>query len=330
MISIIVYGRNDTYGYNLSKRAALGLNCMAEVLTDEADEILFVDYNTPDDLPTFPEAIADTLTEQARRRLRILRVRPAHHAAFAKRTHLPVLEPIARNVAIRRSNPANRWVLSTNTEMIFVPRTGHSLSDIVASLSRGFYATPRFEVPESLWESFDRYDPGGVLQEVARWGWDAFLNDVVLSQYESILYDAPGDFQLVRRKDLFAIDGFNERMLLGWHVDVNLFRRLSLLYKGADTSDLADRVFGYHCTHTRQQTVMHAPDAPRNDIVKAYEVKRPNLPRQRQTWGLANVDIEEISLMSRGVKESRSGEPTIEAREPRVVNRRQERYQHLA
>ena len=77
MISIVLYGRNDSYGYNLHKRAALGLNCMAEILTDPDDEILFVDYNTPDDHPTFPEAIADTLTANAAARLRILRVRPA-------------------------------------------------------------------------------------------------------------------------------------------------------------------------------------------------------------------------------------------------------------
>ena len=78
MISIVVYGRNDNYGYNLSKRAAIGLNCMAEVLTDPDDEILFVDYNTPDTHPTFPEAIRDTLTDNARRLLRIFRVDPSN------------------------------------------------------------------------------------------------------------------------------------------------------------------------------------------------------------------------------------------------------------
>ena len=66
MISVVLYGRNDNYGYNLHKRAALSLNCMAEVLTDPSDEIMFVDYNTPDDFPTFPEAIQDTLTKRAR------------------------------------------------------------------------------------------------------------------------------------------------------------------------------------------------------------------------------------------------------------------------
>ena len=66
MISIILYGRNDGHGYNLHKRAAISLNCMAEVLRDDDDEIVFVDYNTPDDLPSFPEAIADTLTARAK------------------------------------------------------------------------------------------------------------------------------------------------------------------------------------------------------------------------------------------------------------------------
>src|SRR6516165_10212233 len=125
MISAILYGRNDNYGYNLHKRAALSFNCIAEVL-DETDEIVFVDYNTPDDLPTFPEAIQDTLTKRARGLLRIFRVRPRLHDRFKSKTHLMALEPVARNVAIRRSEPSNRWILSTNTDMIFVSRGGGS------------------------------------------------------------------------------------------------------------------------------------------------------------------------------------------------------------
>src|SRR6516162_3828814 len=141
MISAILYGRNDNYGYNLHKRAALSFNCIAEVL-DETDEIIFVDYNTPDDFPTFPEAIQDTLTQRARGLLRILRVRPRLHERFKARTHLVALEPVARNVAIRRSKPSNRWILSTNTDMIFVPRSGGSLSEIASDLAPGFYHAP--------------------------------------------------------------------------------------------------------------------------------------------------------------------------------------------
>jgi hypothetical protein len=68
MFSVIIYGRNDSHGYNLHKRAAISLNVIAELMTHPDDELLFVDYNTPDDHPTFPEAIHDTLTDKAKAR----------------------------------------------------------------------------------------------------------------------------------------------------------------------------------------------------------------------------------------------------------------------
>ena len=100
MISVVLYGRNDAHGYNLHRRAALSLNCLAEVLTDDDDEIVFVDYNTPDELPTFIEAIADTLTPRCLDVLRVLRVPAAlHRERFAPLTHLPAVEPVCRNAA---------------------------------------------------------------------------------------------------------------------------------------------------------------------------------------------------------------------------------------
>ena len=89
MISVIVYGRNDAHGYNLHRRAALSLNCIAEVLTDPDDEIIFVDYNTPDELPTFVEALADTLTDRCLGLLRVLRVPAALHTERFARAHAP-------------------------------------------------------------------------------------------------------------------------------------------------------------------------------------------------------------------------------------------------
>src|SRR5579872_2394941 len=221
MISIVLYGRNDSYGYNLHKRAAISLNCMAEVLTDPEDEIIFVDYNTPDDFPTFPEAIQDTLTAKAKSLLRILRVRPKHHERFRDRTHLVCLEPIARNVGVRRSNPNNRWILSTNTDMVFVPRKGRSLSEIAAGLADAYYHLPRFEVPETLWESTDRMDPLGTIEAFRFWGRSLHLNEIVTTSHPEVRFDGPGDFQLILREDLWRMHGFHEGMLLGWHVDTN-------------------------------------------------------------------------------------------------------------
>jgi hypothetical protein len=294
MISIILYGRNDNYGYNLHKRAALSLNCMAEVLHDPDDEILFVDYNTPDDYPTFPEAIIDTLTDTARRRLRVLRVRPQHHARFRDRTHLVALEPVARNVAVRRSNPHNRWILSTNTDMIFVPHGKELLTDIVRDLPDGLYHLPRFEIPESLWETLDRKEPQRILDTLRQWGRTVHLHEIVYARPE-IKFDGPGDFQLILRSDLFRIHGFHEEMLLGWHVDANIAKRLYLIY--SRVHDVLDRLFGYHCDHTRQITPAHRHNAVQNDAQTFFDqVTLPEVPAQEHSWGLADESIEEISL----------------------------------
>jgi hypothetical protein len=295
MISIVLYGRNDSHGYNLHKRAAISINCMAEVLSDPDDEILFVDYNTPDDLPTFPEAIHDTLTPRAIAKLRILRVRPSQHRQFAAKTHLVALEPISRNVALRRSNPNNRWVLSTNTDMVFVPNLeGRSLTDVVRDIPDGFYHLPRFELPECMWESLDRRDPANIISSVGQWGKQYHLDEIVYGDHDN-LYDAPGDFQLVLRSDLFAIHGFHEEMLIGWHVDSNLSRRMTLLRGQVKT--LIGEVRGYHCDHTRQATLMHKRERLENDSSRFISnVVTPEVPGQAESWGLNGVEVEEIRL----------------------------------
>ena len=296
MISVIAYGRNDNYGYNLHKRAALSLNCLAELLDASGDEILFVDYNTADDLPSFPEAIGDILTPRARKLLRVLRIRPHIHRRYAARTHLSVIEPLARNAALRRSNPDNRWILSTNTDMIFAPCAGQSLSAIVAGLDDGYYHLPRFELPQSLWESLDRRDPLAAIAKAAAWGQALHLNEIVRRRdHNTDIYDGPGDFQLMLRTDLVHIGGFDERILLGWHVDSNIARRLSLLH--GPTGDLAGALLGYHCEHTRQVTPKHSNGRPEDDFARVVEtVSTPCIDEQQASWGLAQDVLEEIRL----------------------------------
>lgn len=294
MISVILYGRNDSYGYNLHKRAALSLNCIAEVLSDPTDEILFVDYNTPDDFPTFPEAIEDTLTQRAKECLRVLRVRPHIHRRVASRSHLLALEPISRNIAIRRSSPDSRWILSTNTDMIFVPHSSGSLSQACQGLPSGFYHLPRFEIPESLWEGFDRLNAPSVIEAIRHWGSAAHLNEIIYSN-SFVKFDGPGDFQLVERQTLFEIQGFHEGMLRGWHVDSNLAKRLFL--KFGKVGDLLDRVYGYHCDHTRQVTPAHSYNRVENDSRLFVDaVTTSDIPEQAASWGCPDDEIEELRL----------------------------------
>jgi len=296
MISVIVYGRNDSYGYNLAKRAAISLNCIAHVLDHEDDEIIFVDCNTPNDIPTFPESIADTLTPRAKDLLRVLRLRPEQYERGKNGTKFKVLEPLCRNIAIRRSNPANRWILNTNTDMVFTPLEDEvSLSRIVSQLPDGFYELPRFEMPESLWESTNRMDPLAVIRSFRCWGLRLHIDEIVTASQET-LFDGPGDFQLALRSQFFEINGMNEQMVLGWHVDSNLCRRMWLL--NGETRTILDRLHAFHCDHTRIQTVYHvAGKSTENSLADFFvNVTTPFVPEQALTWGMPDEEIEEILL----------------------------------
>lgn len=294
MLSLILYGRNDAHGYNLHKRAAISLNAIAEVLNDDDDEIIFVDYNTPDELPTFLETIADTLTERAKRYIRVIRVRPDFHRRYAAMTGLVALESQSRNIAIRRANPANRWILSTNTDMIFVPAVeGESLDDICGRLADGFYHLPRFELPEGFWERANRLDPVGMIEQMRVYGKRFHLNEVVYGGFDN-LYEAPGDFQLFLRDDLYRIGGFDETMLKGWHVDTNTARRMKILRGKVDTAFPA--LLGYHCGHTRQATSLHGARRTENSLDTYVRDIKTAYWTTEDTWGAPDEAFEEMRL----------------------------------
>jgi hypothetical protein len=297
VISVIVYGRNDAHGYNLHKRAAISLNCISEILTDPDDEIIFVDCNTPNDMPTFPEAIADTLTQKTKSMLRVLRIRPEFFAENSRQSSLAVNEPLSRNVGLRRSNNANKWVLSTNPDMIFVPQPPwNSLSEITRDLVTGYYGTCRIDIPESLWETMDRSEPNRNIRMLSRWGQRLHINEVVYLNGANI-FDGPGDFQLMPREQLMAINGFDERMVHGWHVDSNISKRMHLLF--GITNSLLENVFGYHCAHTRMASFAHTTSVRTSNDWSIFvdAVTEPAASEQDQ-WGLADTEIEEISLES--------------------------------
>lgn len=294
MISLILYGRNDSYGYNLHKRAALSLNAFSEVLNAPDDEIIFVDYNTDNDIPTFPEAIRDTLSPKVQSMMRIVRVRPYIHELYRGDSWLVMNEPLARNIGVRHTSPDNRWILSTNTDMVFVPKNGKTLSEIADSLEDGYYAMPRFEMPETLWEGLDRTDPATVINQFETWGKELRLNEIVRTHPEQ-LFDGPGDFQLFPRQALFDIDGFNQEMIYPWHIDSNICKRFYLFY--GESKSLEHEMTAYHCDHTRVVTPAHGKSRIENDLGKFfYDVKDAYLPDQRGVWGAVDEEFEVITF----------------------------------
>lgn len=300
MISIITYGRNDNYSYNLVKRTAFSFNCLAEVLTEE-DEILFVDYNTPDHLPTLPESIWDTLTDKALARLKVIRIPREIHERVKGDSPLPILENVSRNAAIVRSNPANHWMLSTNPDVLLVLCSRWAnLAELLRTLPDSFYELPRFDIPESVWSSLHRGDPKTNIGALRDW---LVANNAAIAEtipdfrfQKYYLFDAPGDFQLAPREYFFRMRGFDESMNKYFHSDSNLAKRMWLL-NGKRTDHLLEHVWVLHQDHylsgewTKTVTTIEHNDYFKNII------HQETIEANDENWGLRQVPLSCFSLM---------------------------------
>lgn len=252
MISVITYGRNDNYSFNLAKRVALGFNCLAEVLT-EKDEIVFVDYNTPEPLPSLPEFIWDTFTPKARSLIKVVVVPPAVHNRIRRDSPLPLLENVSRNAGIVRSNPDNHWILCTNPDVVLIlARRWPNLPALLETLRDSFYEMPRFDIPESVWSSLTRNDPQANMKALRDW---LVANNAAVVEaapdhrmQEYCLFHAPGDFQLAPRDYFLRLRGFDESMNKRFHSDENLAKRMWLL-NGRRTDHLLGNLWVLHQDH---------------------------------------------------------------------------------
>ena len=306
MISIITYGRNDNYSYNLVKRTALAFNCLAEVLTND-DEILFTDYNTPDHLPTLPEAIWDTLTDKALRMVKVIRISAALHQQIKRDSPLPILENVSRNAAIVRSNPRNHWILSTNPDVLLtLASKWRTLDELLESLPDSFYEMPRMDIPESMWSSLHRSDPVSNIRILRDW---LIQNKAAVAETSPdwqfqryILFDAPGDFQLAPREYFIRMQGFDEGMNKYFHSDSNLAKRMWML-NGERTDHLLGNLWVLHQDHYLSgEWAKTVTGIIHNDL--AINVAEQNrIEANDANWGLQNVQLPMFSLCNKVLTE---------------------------
>lgn len=266
MISIIVYGRNDNHGYNLQKRVALSLNCYAEAVRHYPDaEIIFVDWCSDRRSSPLLISLYDLLSETAKSLTNIVRVSPdlaAKHLPISSYLHL--IEPIARNLGSLYAK--NNWILHTTTDIILATKPQPS-SFSFNDLSAGYYALPRFELPEVMWEYLSRTSASESVKSVSNLADIYNLRTSVLST-EQNLFDAPGDFQLVDRNTFHAVGGFDETMNKGWHVDSNFAYRCSLYLKNLPNPCLTNYFESYHMNHNRKPTQQVSNYSTSNSLVK--------------------------------------------------------------
>ncbi len=182
--------------------------------------------------------------------------------------------------------------------MLLVPRDEkESLSDILGELPDGFYQIAALRIArDAVGGRLRPQRSGRQPREAARLVACASTSNQVVHNLMPMKYDALGDFQALLREDMFAIHGFDEDMILGWHCDSNLAARLALYRGRVDT--LIDKVFGYHCDHTRVAAANNKGRKTKMNDQDRYiwNVSTPYLPEQAENWGWPDVEIEEVRL----------------------------------
>ena len=299
MISVVTYGRNDNFGFNLGKRTAFGFNCLAEVLTEE-DEILFVDHNTPDHLPTLPEFIWDTFTPQACRLIKVLRITPEIHQRIKGDSPLQVLENVSRNAAIVRSNPENHWILSTNPDVILILASHwENLGELLKDRPDSFHEMPRFDIPESVWSSLNRTEPSANVQILRDWlisnraAVPKTMTDYRAQKF--CLFDAPGDFQLAPRSYFFRLCGFDESMNKYLHSDSNLAKRMWLLNEKRTDHLLGDLWVLHQDHYLSGEWAKNVTEISHNNLqTKVFDQNQ--IEANNGEWGLQGISIPTFSL----------------------------------
>ena len=292
MLSVVLIGRNDNHGYNLSKRVSQSINSIAKSLTS-ADEIIFVDWNSPMGCPPMPISIYDDLSECAKKLLKIVVVPPSIHKQFAGQSNKMLLEPLARNVGMRRVSKDSRWILNTNTDILLLNPTNLSLRDIAEKYDQSPTVAFRYEIPEFIWESFDRRDSQSIQETLRKWHELKFLEKnvgIAIDNEQGLtLPDGVGDFQLATKTLWYSITGFAEDMLKGWHVDTRAAIQMNKLSSGLQFIN-PEELSIFHQNHMRTSTIYHNSDETNDEslVFQSYQ--------NGTHWGIADTNLPTFQL----------------------------------
>ena len=302
MITIVVVGRNDNHGYNLSKRVSTSLNSMARMLSP-GDEIIFVDWNTPTGYPVMAVSIQDDLLPKTKSLLRIVRVPERIHKLASGGSSRALIEPIARNVGIRRASKSSKWILSTNTDIIFASPSGRNFREIIADLEETLWLSYRFELPEFLWDRLDKRNPDATSDFILK----CYQERDMLTRIrvdEEIGADFPipdgvGDFQLATTELWKTTSGFPEGMTKGWHVDTRLTLQMGRVSPRPPKLLQESDLIIFHQNHLRNSTSYH-------DSSEVNSQETINAPyKNLDTWGLNDYLLdEECLLVQNGLKQN--------------------------
>lgn len=282
-LSIVLTGRNDSYGGDFNERFFRTLAFNTTKLAEQGIdfEVVFIEWSPVPRQPELSDLLAAEFPDLAATSLICYVVDPRYQDVLSLNPSVKYLEYFAKNVGIRRAT--GRFVLSTNTDVFL----GKRVVDVLAAgtIETGtVYRAPRLDLKLGIDQSRITWD---VL--------DDERNHVRSSSLEPPLYSgAAGDFILLDRESFFAVRGFNEVYRLA-RVGVDYGFLVKAYGNGLRIADIGGPV--YHVDHIGSHRISRAlfrdrdAEAPWGDRRWHAHTSSYNNP---EGWGLAAAREVEI------------------------------------
>ena len=272
----VVIARNDNYGGNLTERAGYCLNS----LTDTFDEVIYVDWNTPDDKVSLIEEAKGLVIKSPK--LKWIRVTSEQASEWTNHdTEAQVVcEVMARNIGLRRLT--TDFLVSTNIDVICPYR---SILDEQIQLDSGFVTTAKRGISlydlRKLGTSDDIDEVRDELLSLEPW-YNQQPSISIRGDDKYSLVSSPGDFQIAHRDVWYTIRGFEERLYKRAYADTNIQQKAA---KAGIEIKVNRAIPVWHIGHE----VGMGGTGGMNDMNLALTMpKTTNL----ETWGFSNVDLE--------------------------------------
>lgn len=286
ILTILSHGRNDSYMGNYLWRLSTTINRNAKSifsLNAQKDvEIFLCDWGSEESLV---EAL--TLTEEAKKLMRIIRVPPALSQKYNADSSYAGVYPM--NAVARRAY--GKYLLLCDSDAYVPIETMRKLIDSVqrgsvegALLSNTFFWASRYHIPKSF------HSAGPSIEEIDNYiaqNWQTFAHDKISKQP---FWGAAASI-LMTREMWHECRGLDERMIYWGWTDIDIHYRLNSKYAFGDLEDFGMPFF--HLEHYDSRNKPLEKEMPQKMNPMIYPTTFiPN----GENWGLANEELETIKL----------------------------------
>jgi hypothetical protein len=275
----LLYVRND--GYKEDERVVV---CLSSML-DTFDEVILLDWNSPEDKGPLLYDIQDKLPKTGRLKHYIIPPYAANALTYEDPNAQVCTQVISTNLMLRRCDAD--WIVATTIDII-APQKEKFINFINNASKDTFYTLSRrdFEIKDLQEYGFNKWkeyrDHLDLTSE------PRYFPAKVCPSDEYSLINCCGDFQLAHRNVWNSIKGFEERMIYACFQDTNVQKKAVL--NGFNLEAIYDLPL-YHMSHIGMGNDGSSPSKQHyNDVWTWVEWFKESY--NTDNWGYSDIEIE--------------------------------------